>query len=479
MKRYEQLVELLAADIRNGQLAPGARLPSIRTLTAQHGLSASTAFKAYYRLEEKGLVRARARSGYYVIGPPLQALVSGAPEKRKSAHLSPRLAISELVFSVLDAVQHTDIVPLGSAFPDPALFPMQRLGKSLARVGPQLNGPGMVAHLPQGHPALRQQIALRYLAMGLAQPTDDLIVTSGAIEALNLCLSAVAQPGDLVAIESPGFYAGLQALERLKMKALEIPVHPRDGLDLAALGKALALHPVKACWFMTSFQNPSGASLAVEKKEALVALLAARSIPLIEDDVYGELYFGQRPPLPAKAFDRKGLVMHCGSFSKTLAPGYRVGWVSPGRFGEQVQRLKLMTTLSASLPAQLALADYLQHGGYDKHLRKLRHAMESQLSSLLAAVARYFPPDVRVSRPAGGYFVWVEFAAGFDALALHEAALAAGISVAPGPIFSARRSFRHCLRLNCGHPWGTRFEEAMRTLGALIRLQEPYAGADR
>jgi DNA-binding transcriptional MocR family regulator len=481
MKRYEQLLELLATDIRNGRLAPGARLPSIRTITRQHGLSASTAFKAYERLEEKGLVRARPRSGYYVIGPPAQApdpgVLPGQREKRKSALVSSRLDVSERVFSVLDSAQDPDIVPLGSAFPSPDLFPLQRLGKSLSRIAPRLHGREMVAHLSQGHPVLRQQIALRYLALGMAQTMDELVITNGALEALNLCLSAVARPGDLVAVESPGFYGSLQALERLNMKALEIPVHPQDGLDLAALARALERHPVKACWFMTSFQNPTGASLSPEKKQALVALLAARRIPLIEDDVYGELYVGERAPWPAKAWDREGLVLHCSSFSKTLAPGYRVGWVSPGRFGEQIARLKLMTNISASLPAQLALADYLQHGGYDKHLRKLRHAMEARVASLLVAVARHFPAGVRVTRPPGGYFVWVAFDAGFDALALHEAALARGISVAPGPIFSARRDFRHCLRLNGGHAWDEGLEEAMRTLGALARLQPPYVQA--
>lgn len=483
MKRYEQLAELLATDIRNGRLSPGTRLPSIRTITAQHGLSASTAFKAYYRLEEKGLVRARLRSGYYVAASamppqPLAASARSAVPGRVSslqARVAPRLDVSELVFSVLGALQDPNIVPLGSAFPAPELLPLPRLGKSLARIAPHLHGQSAVASLPQGLPALRQQIALRYLGLGMAQPTEELVVTGGALEALNLCLTAVAQPGDLIAIESPGFYAGLQALERLKMKALEIPVHPQEGLDLAALADALKRHPVKACWFMTSFQNPMGASLSAEKKKALVDLLASHEVPLIEDDVYGELFFGSRSVLPAKAFDRKGLVMHCSSFSKTLAPGYRVGWVAPGRFGPRIERLKLMTTLSASLPAQMAVADYLQHGGYDKHLRRLRHAMESQLSSLLGAIARHFPQDVRVSRPVGGYFVWVEFAENFDALALHQAALAHGISVAPGPMFSARRQFRNCLRLSYGHPWSERFETAMQTLGALARLQSEQA----
>lgn len=479
MKRYEQLVELLAGDIRNGRFGPGTRLPSIRTLTAQHGINASTAFKAYYRLEEKGLVRARPRSGYYVTAsamqPPAAAGAGQVPKPgRTVARVAPRLDVSELVFEVLAAVQDPDIVPLGSAFAAPALFPLQSLGKSLARAARQIHLRGATAHLSQGDPVLRQQIALRYLGMGMPQAADELIVTNGALEGLNLCLAAVARPGDLIAIESPGFYAGLQALERLKMKALEISVHPQNGLDLAALADALKRHPVKACWFMTSFQNPTGASLSEEKKKALVALLARHDIPLVEDDVYDELHFGNRAPLPAKAFDRKGLVMHCSSFSKTLAPGYRVGWVSPGRFGEQIERLKLMTTLSASLPAQLAVADYLQHGGYDKHLRRLRHAMEAQLSCLLAAIARHFPAAVRVSHPAGSYFVWLEFDEGFDALALHQAALEHGISVAPGPVFSARRNFRHCLRLNYGHPWDARFEEAIQTLGLLVRLQAPY-----
>nr|WP_315229373.1 PLP-dependent aminotransferase family protein [uncultured Albidiferax sp.] len=468
MKRYEQLADLLAADIRSGQRAPGSRMPSIRTLTAQHGISPSTAFQAYYRLEEKGLVRARERSGYFVTG----AVALPAPLPRTvapPAQVAARVDISGLVFAVLDAAQQRDIAPLGSAFPSPALFPLQRLAQSLGRSMRRSQPWESVQHLPQGHAGLRQQIALRYLAMGMAQPPEDLVVTSGALEALNLCLAAVAQPGDLVAVESPGFYASLQTLERLKMRALEIPVHPQHGLDLDALEQALGRHPVKACWLMTSFQNPTGASLSAAGKQRLVALLAARQIPLIEDDVYGELYFGNQAPLPAKAYDQQGLVMHCSSFSKTLAPGYRVGWVAPGRFGPRITQLKLMTTLGASLPAQAALADYLQHGGYDKHLRRLRHVLESQHASLVAAIARYFPADVQVSKPGGGYFVWVVFAPGFDALALHQQALAQGISIAPGPMFSARQGLRHCIRLNFGHPWDARMEAAMAALGALVR----------
>ncbi len=467
MKRYEQLADWLAADIRSGKLAPGARLPSIREITAQHGISPSTAFQAYYRLEEKGLVRARERSGYYVSGAGLLPLA--APARSGPPRMPAKVDVNELVFAVLGAAQDREVVPFGSAFAAASLFPLERLGRSLAAAGRHLAQADALKGLARGHAGLRQQIAQRYLRNGLAQPADELIVTHGALEALNLCLNVVAGPGDLIAIESPGFYAALQAIERLGMRALEIPVDPSGGIDLAALASALERHPVKACWFMTSFQNPMGASLAEDGKRALVELLARHSVPLIEDDVYGELYQGERCPLPAKAFDRKGLVMHCSSFSKSLAPGFRVGWVSPGRFGEQIERLRLMTTLSASLPAQVALADYLEHGGYDRHLRRLRHALESQQAQMLAAIGRHFPAGVKATRPEGGYFTWVEFADGFDTLALHDRAIAQGISVAPGPMFSARRRYRNGLRLNHGHPWTPATEDGMARLGALAR----------
>jgi len=471
MKRYEELAETLARDIRNGSLPPGTKMPSIRKTVAQYSVSPATAFQAYYRLEERGLVRARERSGYYVTGPVGRTLPLPQPVVRRAQQVSTDVDISKLVFSVLDAARDPRLIQLGSAFPSPELFPWERLGKSLARAGRELDPWYSVSDMAAGHLALRQQIGLRYLGAGAPQPTEEIIVTSGALEALNLCLMAVTEPGDVVAIESPGFYASLQALERLRLRAVEIPVDSREGIDLDALESALERHPIKACWFMTQFQNPLGASMPEARKQALVELLARHRVPLIEDDVYGELYFGNRCPLPAKAFDQEGLVMHCSSFSKTLAPGFRVGWVAPGRFGDAIQRLRLMTTLSAGVPTQVALAEYLQHGGYDKHLRRLRHVLEMQQGQLIAAIGRHFPDSVRVSQPDGGYFLWVEFPEGFDALALHRAALEHGIGIAPGPIFSARQGYRNCIRLNYGHLWSEAVENAVVTLGALAKAQ--------
>ncbi|MGK8439128.1 GntR family transcriptional regulator MpaR [Ectopseudomonas hydrolytica] len=466
MKRYEKFADEIAALIRTGVLGPGEKVPSVRHASRTYGVSPSTVFQAYYLLEDRGLIQARARSGYFVREHAKRPLHE--PELTAHAAQTTEVGVSELVFSVLASLKDPHTVPFGSAFPSPDLFPLPRLAKSMAHALRMLSPHEIIADMTAGNADLRRQIALRYMVSGVMLPMEELVISNGAMEALNLCLQCVTQPGDLVAIESPTFYACLQVLERLQLKAVEIPVHPREGIDLGALSESLKQLPIKACWFMSSLQNPLGASMSEEKKQALYELLVEHQVPLIEDDVYAELYFGSHPPKPVKSFDCEGLVMHCSSFSKSLAPGYRIGWVAGGRYAEQIARLKLMTTISPSVPAQAALADYLQHGGYDRHLRKLRHALEMQQSAMLASAARHFPASTRVTRPAGGYFLWFEFPERLDSLQLLRLALAQGISLAPGPIFSASQGFRHCARLNYGHPWSPRSEQAMEVLGRLV-----------
>ncbi|MCU4121591.1 PLP-dependent aminotransferase family protein [Variovorax sp. N23] len=469
MKRYEALAADVEESIRTGVLRPGDRVPSVRHTSASRGVSASTVFQAYYLLEARGLIRARERSGYYVAGlgedaarlPPEPDLSS------QPADASIAVDVSDRVFEILDASKTREVVPLGSAFPSPLLFPWARLGQSLAASAKSLDPWSTVADLTPGNADLRRQIAQRYLADGLQVHTDEIVITDGALEALNLCLGAVTRPGDSVIVESPTFYGALQALERLGLQAIEVPTHPREGVDLAALAHAIERHAPAACWLMTTFQNPLGSLMPTPKKKALVALLAQHGIPLIEDDVYAELYFGDKRPLPAKAFDTQGLVMHCSSFSKCLAPGYRIGWAAPGRYAKAVARSKLTSTLGASAPVQAGLAHYLERGGFDKHLRRLRLTLANQQAPMVQAVARHFPAGTRATRPVGGYFLWVELPEHVDALALHRAALAHGISVAPGPIFSASQAFANCVRLNYGHAWDDRTEAAVATLGRL------------
>lgn len=463
MKRYERYAGEIADLIRTGVLRPGDRLPSVRQASEHRRISPATVFEAYYLLEARGLIEARPRSGYYVS----QRQAPAAPTASRPRERSTQVEISDLVFEVLGSTRDRNVVPLGSAFPSAALFPLQTLSRHLSRGMRSLDPRRIVEDLPPGNARLRQQIARRYAIDATDVNPDEIVVTSGALEALNLCLAAVTRPGDVVAVESPTFYAALQALERLSLKALEIATHPADGIDLDALAQALQRRSVKACWLMPNFQNPLGSLMSEDKKRALVALLAKHEVPLIEDDVYAELYFTAKRPLPAKAFDRRGLVMHCSSFSKCLAPGYRVGWVAAGRFAQQVERMKLMTTLSAAIPSQQALSGYLDHGGYDRHLRKLRQALQKQRDRNAALIVRHFPQGTRVTRPEGGYFHWVELPSQIDALQLHELALAQQISIAPGRLFSASDSYRHCVRINYGHPDDARCERAIRTVGEL------------
>jgi DNA-binding transcriptional MocR family regulator len=272
-------------------------------------------------------------------------------------------------------------------------------------------------------------------------------------------------------VESPCFYATLQSLERNGLRAIEVPTHPRTGVDLDAMETAIARHAPRACWLMPTFQNPLGCTMPDERKRDLVALLARHEIPLIEDDVYAELHHGAGRVLPAKAFDRDGQVMHCSSFSKSLAPGYRIGWVAAGRRAQAVARRKLTTTLNTNVPAQIGLARYLERGSFDRHLRRLRRTLAAQQEQYIALVARSFPRGTRVTRPAGGYFLWIELPPGGDALLLQRQAGSLGISIAPGPMFSASRGFGHCLRLNCGHPLEPRIDSALATLGRIVAQQ--------
>ncbi len=378
--------------------------------------------------------------------------------------------VSGLVFSILDSIKDPNTIPFGSAFPSPELFPLQRLSRSLASASRSMDPRMVVTDLSPGNPQLRRQVALRYMVGGLMLPMEELLITNGALEALNLCLQAVTQPGDLVAIEAPAFYACLQVLERLKLKAVEIPVHPREGMDLGVLAQTLEKHPVKAVWCMTNFQNPVGASTAGGRKQALVELLARHQVPLIEDDVYAELYYSQQAPKPAKAFDTQGLVMHCGSFAKSLAPGYRIGWVAAGRFAQKIERLKLMTSLCASMPAQAAIADNTCN------TVAMTATCASYATPLKANRPTCWPPSPATSRRRhGSASPRVATSCGWNRPSRWMPSSCSTwpwprASASPrGPIFRPPAASGNCIRLNYGSPWHDGAERAMETLGRIIR----------
>jgi DNA-binding transcriptional MocR family regulator len=397
MRRYRQLAEEISHQIRAGVLRSGERIPSVRQSRRSHRMSPATVMQAYRLLESRGEINARPRSGYYVsprwAGIPLEPRTFEPPKRAASVDKN------DFIFEILHSLRDPKMVQLGSPFMDAEMFPLAKLARYLSAAARRLNPQLQVECLPPGHAELRRGIARRYLRSGIAVKPEDIVITNGGLEALMLGIRAVARAGDVVAIESPAFYAQLQAAQLYGLKALQIATSPVEGIDLSALSGALNKHRVKACWLMTSFQNPTGALMPEEKKKDLVRLLAKHDVPLIEDDVNEELYFTPEKPRPAKAFDRSGLVLHCSSFSKSLGPGYRVGWMLPGRYRENVERDKWMTTLTTSMQGQAGMSEYLKLGGYDHHLRKLREALATQRDQMLHAVRRFFPAQTRATQP--------------------------------------------------------------------------------
>ncbi|MDF1896851.1 PLP-dependent aminotransferase family protein [Rahnella contaminans] len=467
--RYETLARTLRRQIDTQVWLPGDRLPSLRESCKLSGLSLMTVLQAYQLLESQGVIVARPQSGYYVAAG-LQRPVRRQPDER--LHAAEQVDVNDAIFDILKAGQDPSVVPLGSAFPDPTLFPQPRLARSLASAVRRMSPHSATANLPPGNEELRRSIARRYAQNGIEVAPDEIVITSGAMESLGLSLQAVTEPGDWVAIESPAFYGALQAIERRKLKAIAIPTDVRFGMDPDALEKALETYPIKACWLMSSFQNPLGCTMPSENKARLVDILQRHQVALIEDDVYSELYFGSERPVPLKASAYRSEILHCSSFSKCLAPGFRVGWVAAGKYVERIERLQLMSTLSASVPVQLALADFLQkggqQGGYDTHLRRLRRVLEQRQMAMHHAIIKEFPAQVSVSQPQGGYFLWLDLGDNVDAARVYQHALAKGVSVAPGTMFSADERFRHCLRINTSFEWGPHTAHAISVLAALV-----------
>lgn len=469
---YEQVADSVAQLIDQRILRAGDRVPSVRKLMAQKGISRSTALQAFQLLEGRGLVEARPQSGYYV--KPQREHLLPEPEPAHEGDTYDQIELSGTAAKVAEILvtfrHHPEYVPFGVATPSPSILPHRALNRVLAAAARNAGDAGNQYDFPPGHEELRRQIALRAPDAGHQLAMDEIVTTCGCMESLNLALRATCQPGDCVAIESPTYYGLLQALESLGLSAIEIPTHPQHGVDLAALEATLAKKKVAACLFSTSFNNPLGSNMPEENRRALVQdILAPRGIPLIEDEIYADLFHGASRPKSCRAFDKEGLVLVCSSISKCLAPGYRVGWIVPGRFGQRVQLLKFMNTLATATHPQAAVADFMKSGAFDHHMRGLRKRLREQVSRVSAAVAENFPAGTRVTRPTGGFVLWVELPGNVNALELHHQALERGISIAPGPIFSAKERFQNFIRLSCGYPWSPRLEHALITLGRLAR----------
>ena len=463
---YQELADRLAELIRQGTYPPGDRLPSVRQASQQQGLSISTVLQAYSLLESQGLIEARPQSGYYVRMPAVERLPE--PEISSPGRDPTHVSLHELVMMLLTDTMNPNLIQLGAALPNSAYLPIKKINRILANIIRENDPNTHQYQFPPGLDALRTQIAQRAVNSGCSLSPNDILITSGGIEAIDLCLHAVCQPGDIVATESPIYFGNLQLLEVHGLRALEIPTHPREGISLEALEFAIEHNPIRAVLVISNFNNPLGSKIPDEKKKELVELLTRHDIPLIENDVSGEIYFDNKRPLVCKAFDTRGLVMLLSAFSKDIGPGLRIGWVAPGRYWSEVEWLKsTVSVASPSLP-QLLVAQFLESGGYDQHLRRIRREYARNVELLSDAVMRHFPEGIRLTRPSGGFVLWVGLPERVDSLELYKMAKEGGITLAPGYVFSASRQFPNFIRLNAAE-FNYSTERALEHLGEMIK----------
>ena len=463
---YEQLADEMGQLIAQRVYTVGERLPSIRQLALQKRLSISTVMQAMRLLEDRGLVDARPQAGFYVRqrSRPV-AWTSMAGNEQKPAYVG----INNVLMQVLKSHEQEGRVALGSALPPPEMLPTEKVRRAVGSVSRR--NPDLLAnarYFEINEPNLLHQIMRRTAVWGRVV-ADEIVVTASCTEAISLCLRAVTKPGDTVAVESATYFVLLQLLESLGLKALEIPVQSDTGPSLDALELALREGLCQACLLVPNVNNPVGSVMPEAAKKRLADLVSRYDVPLIEDDIYGELCFAPERPRPVKAYDTSGNVLLCTSFSKTISPALRVGYVVAGKYTEKVQFLKTISSgVSSHLP-QAVVADLLGGGGYDKQLRTMRRVLSQRIAQMSEAVALSFPAQCFLSEPKGGFVLWVQLPASVDAWALHAAAISNGIAIMPGSLFSASGNLRDHIRINCANPWSRDIAEAIKKLGDIVR----------
>ncbi len=464
---YLKIAKILEQQILSGTLRIGDKLPSIRSMQKIYDVSLNTVKQAFMELESKSLIEARPKSGYYVSKTSKRKLELPSVSNPK---LSERKNTPEdLTYKVFEALQDKSVRQFSLGVSDESLLPIAKLNKGIVKAMRSLEGSGTALEPAQGNVNLRRNIAKWSLVMEGKLTEDDIVTTLGTMNAIYLCLSAVTKPGDTIATESPVYFGILQLAKSMGLNLIELPTHPATGVDLDALKKNI--HKINVCCFTCNFNNPLGSLMPDEHKKLLVEMLTYHNIPLIDDDLFGVLHFGDTRPKLCKNYDEAGIVMCCGGVSKTLAPGYRVGWIEPGRFKEKIIWQKLVQTVAIPSLFQEVVADFMEHGRYDHHLRQLRHTLHTNCLKFQRAIEEYFPENTRISQPQGGFFLWLELDRKINTAELYDTAIKQKISFAPGRLFTEHDQFNNCMRLNFALQWDEKVEYDLRRLGNIIKQE--------
>lgn len=461
---YQEIAKTIARQIESGIRKTGDKLPSLRTISHEHGVSLNTVIQAYYELEKDGFIISRPKSGYVVNYKPLRL---SAPEITQPAIKFEGKEDENLISEVYRNIEDTSVTRFSLGIPEDALLPITKLNKELIKAMRSLPGSGNRYENPQGNIRLRKNIARFAYTWNANLTVDDIVTTTGVTNSTSLALSAITQKGDTIAVESPVYFGILQLATSLGLHVLELPTSPVTGIDPDALRKVLP--QIKVCLLISNFSNPTGSCMPDEHKKTIVDMLSEHDIPLIEDDLYGDAFFGNSRPKPCKYFDERGLVLWCGSVSKTLAPGYRVGWIAPGKFKEAIIRQKHIHLISTPSLTQEAVANFMENDRYENHLRKLRHELHANSLRFMQSIMEYFPEETKIIAPQGGFMMWTELNEKIDTEQLYHQAMKQKISIAPGRMFTLQNQYRNCMRLSYGQRWSSEIEERLITLGRIIK----------
>lgn len=461
---YKKIADTIARQIKAGIWKVSEKLPSLRTISYEYGVSLNTAIQAYYKLEKDGFIIARPKSGYIINYKPLHLSV---PATTRPSIKSTGKEYGDLITEVYSSIEDTSVTRFSLGIPEDVLLPIAKLNKELVRAMRSIPGSGTRYEDPQGNIRLRKDIARFTYSWNGNISENDIITTTGVTNSVSLALSAITKKGDAIAVESPVYFGLLQLATNLGLRVLELPTNPVTGIEPDTLKKVLP--QIRACLLISNFSNPMGSCMPDEHKKSVVNMLSEHNIPLIEDDLYGDLFFGNSRPKPCKAFDKKGLVIWCGSFSKTLAPGYRVGWIAPGKFKEAIIRQKHIHLISTPTLNQEAIANFMENNRYENHLHKLRHELHTNSLHFIQSIMDYFPQETKIITPQGGFMLWVELDKKADTTVLYYKAMQKKISIAPGRMFTLQEQFRNCMRLSFGQRWSPAIEENLMSLGNIIK----------